>query len=314
MLCASTRGAMSAFWDSWRKEIIRGATLFCVVVALGFFVRYVAITTRHAVSTTLPAVLRNLPKDFGADIADEGEGARKTGTTWSVHHKMRPKQWVWIRNIRGTITVEPTRSESLVVTAVKTYRSSDTARVRLMAAPYEGGIAVCALWPDNEEDCSPGKGFHGGRTHGNDVAVDFTVQLPGRVALGASTQVGDVRVSGASGPLMVTTVSGDVHAETARGSVEAASVNGSVHAVVRALGDSGGVSVTTVNGSVTAELPKHLDADVEANTINGSIFTDFPLQVEGKFTSHSLKGTVGRGGREVHIQTVNGSITLKKAS
>jgi Putative adhesin len=305
---------MSAFWDTWRKEIIRGATLFCVVLAIGFFVHYVAVTTRHAVRTRLPAVLRDLPRDFGGDMGDEGDGARKPGSTWTVHHKMAPTQWVWIRNIRGTITVEPTRGDSLLVSAVKTYRSSDTARVRLMATPYEGGIAVCAIWPGNEEECAPGKGFRGGRTHGNDVAVDFSVKLPARVALGASTQVGDLRVIGASGPLMLATVSGDVHAETARGPVEAVSVNGSVHARVRALGDTGRISVTTVNGSVTAELPPRLDADVEANTINGSIFTDYPLTVEGKFTSHSLKGTVGRGGHEVHIQTVNGSITLKKVS
>ena len=305
---------MSAFWDTWRKEIIRGATLFCGVLAIGFFVHYVAVSAKHAVSTTLPAVLRDLPKDLGADVGDEGARVRTTGTTWTVHHKMGPKQWVWIRDLRGTITVEPTRGDSLRVTAVKTYRSSDTARVRLMATPYEGGIAVCAIWPGNEETCAPGKGFHGGRTHGNDVAVDFTVKLPARVALGASTQVGDLHVTGASGPLLLATVSGDVRAETARGPVEAVSVNGSVHALVRALGDTGRVSVTTVNGSVTAELPQHLDADVEANTINGSIFTDYPLTVEGKFTSHSLKGRVGQGGHEVHIQTVNGSITLKKAN
>ncbi|HKW40585.1 MAG TPA: DUF4097 family beta strand repeat-containing protein [Gemmatimonadales bacterium] len=305
---------MSAFWDTWRKEIIRGATLFFGVLAIGFFIHYLVVTARHAVSTTLPAVLSDLPKDFGVDMGDEGGGARRTGAAWTVHHKMGANQWVWIRNVRGTITVEPTRSDSLFVTAVKTYRSSDTARVRLIAAPYEGGIAVCAVWPGNEESCTPGKGFRAGRMHGNDVAVDFTVRLPARVALGASTQVGDVHVTGASGPLVLATVSGDLHAETAQGSVEAVSVNGSVHARVRALGDTGRVSVTTVNGSVTAELPQHLDADVHANTINGSIFTDYPLTVEGKFTSHTLRGTVGRGGHEVHVQTVNGSITLKKAS
>jgi hypothetical protein len=35
--------------------------------------------------------------------------------------------------------------------------------------------------------------------------------------------------------------------------------------------------------------------------------------VSGKFTAHELKGQVGRGGRAVHITTVNGSIKLTKA-
>jgi DUF4097 and DUF4098 domain-containing protein YvlB len=95
--------------------------------------------------------------------------------------------------------------------------------------------------------------------------------------------------------------------------VSAFSVNGNVRVRMRAFGDTGAVSVVTVNGSVTAELPSRLDADVEAKTINGSITTDYPLTVTGRFTSHSLKGTVGGGGRDVHITTVNGSVTLKKA-
>jgi hypothetical protein len=38
------------------------------------------------------------------------------------------------------------------------------------------------------------------------------------------------------------------------------------------------------------------------------------LTVTGKFTTHALKGTLGRGGRDVRITTVNGSIELKKAA
>jgi hypothetical protein len=304
---------MSTFWNAWRKEIIRGGALFLGVLAIGLFVHHLAVSARTIVTAGIPAALRDLPHDF---IPDEGEGgrARLTGGTWTYRAKVAPKQWVWIRNTRGTITVEPARGDSLRVTAVKTYRSSDTASVQLIAVPYDGGVTVCAVWPGNDGGCSPGKGFRSGRTHRNDVAVDFTVRLPARVALGATTQVGDVRVSGASGPLELATVSGEVDAETALGSVSAVSVNGSVHTRVHAFGDTGGVSLTTVNGSVTAELPQQLDADVEANTINGSIVTDYPLVVQGKFTSHSLKGTVGRGGHEVHIQTVNGSVTLKKAT
>jgi DUF4097 and DUF4098 domain-containing protein YvlB len=86
-----------------------------------------------------------------------------------------------------------------------------------------------------------------------------------------------------------------------------------VHVRITAFGDTGAVSIVSINGSVTAELPPELDADVEAHTVNGSIATEYPLPVSGKFTGHELKGRVGRGGREVHITTVNGAIRLKKA-
>lgn len=301
---------MSTFWVTWRTEIIRGATLFFTVLAIGFGAHYLVGRARARVVNGLPEALRDLRSEFAPD---GGDGPRATGATWTYRARVAPKQWVWIRNTRGSVTVEPARGDSLQVTAVKTYRSSDTASVRLTAVPYEGGITVCAIWPGNDAGCSPGKDFTSGRTHGNDVAVDFTVRLPAHVRLGATTQVGDVHVTGASAPLELATVSGDLDAETAQGPVSAISVNGNVRARMRAFGDTGAVSVVTVNGSVTAELPPRLDADVEAKTINGSIVTDYPLSVSGKFTSHSLQGTVGRGGREVKITTVNGSIKLKKA-
>ena len=301
---------MSAFWDSWRKEIIRGATLFCGVLVIGFFVHYVVGRGRQVVGTNLPAALRDLRSQFDPD---GGGGPRTTGATWTYRAKIAPHQWVWIHNTRGSITVDPARADSLQITAVKTYSSSDTGSVHLVAVPYDGGIAVCAVWPGNDGSCRPGKDVRSGRTHGNDVAVDFTVRLPPRVRLGAMTQIGDVHVKGVSAPLFVGTVSGDLDAETTQGPVSAFSVNGNVRVRMRAFGDTGAVSVVTVNGSVTAELPSRLDADVEAKTINGSITTDYPLTVTGRFTSHSLKGTVGGGGRDVHITTVNGSVTLKKA-
>jgi DUF4097 and DUF4098 domain-containing protein YvlB len=149
--------------------------------------------------------------------------------------------------------------------------------------------------------------------HRNDVVVDFTVRLPANVRLGASTMVGDLRVTGARAPLVLHTVSGEVDAVTAAGPVEVTALNGSVRVRMDAFGDTGAVTLKTLNGSVTAELPPRLDAHVSAKTINGSIATDYGVAVNGKFTGHDVDATLGRGGREVHLETVNGSIHLHKA-
>src|SRR2546422_9954011 len=119
--------------------------------------------------------------------------SRSTGATWTYRSKLGAKQWVWIRNTRGSVIVQPARGDSLEVSAVKTYRSSDTASVRLVAVPYDGGIAICAVW-DSDSGCPPGHGDieMRSRRH-NDVAVDFTVRLPRSAGLGATTMVGDVR-------------------------------------------------------------------------------------------------------------------------
>ncbi len=300
---------MSAFWDTWRKEIIRGTALFCAVLVIGFAV-HAAHRVVHERVMNLPVALRDLRSEF---TRDDGGPGRSTAATWTYRSKLGAKQWVWIRNTRGSVTVEPARGDSLQVSAVKTYRSSDTASVRLVAVPYDGGIAVCAVW-GSDSGCGPPQGDVKLRAaRRNDVAVDFTVRLPRNASLGATTMVGDVHVTGAHGPLVIHTMSGDVDVVTAKGPVKAESMNGDVRVRVEAFGDTGGVSATTINGSVTAELPAQLDAQVEAKTVNGSITTDYPLTVNGQFTGRNVKGTLGRGGREVHLETVNGSIRLKKA-
>jgi len=301
---------MRAFWETWRTEIIRGATLFCVVLAIGLSVRYLVARARERVVNRLPEALREIRGEFDSDAES---GPRTTGATWTYRAKVAPKHGLWIRNTRGSVIVEGGRGDSVQISAVKSYRSSDTASVRLVAVPSDAGLTVCAVWPGSPEGCTPDEDFKAGRTRGSDITVDFKVRLPRGVRLDARTVIGDVHVAGATAPLHVHTVSGDIDVETTEGPVTIASVNGGVHARILGFADTGGVSITTVNGSVTSELPPVLDADVDAHTINGSIFTDYALPVSGKFTTHSLKGTVGRGGREVRVTTVNGSIQLKKA-
>ena len=76
----------------------------------------------------------------------------------------------------------------------------------------------------------------------------------------------------------------------------------------------GPLSFKTVNGGITVELPASVAADVHAETVNGGIETDFPLTVKGKCVGRRIDGTIGAGGRRLELETVNGSITLRKAS
>jgi DUF4097 and DUF4098 domain-containing protein YvlB len=97
-----------------------------------------------------------------------------------------------------------------------------------------------------------------------------------------------------------------------RGNARAETVNGSISAALGRADWRGSVSFETVNGGITLELPEDLSADVTGETVNGSIETDFPLAVKGRFSSRRLAGTIGGGGRELRLATVNGSIRLKK--
>jgi DUF4097 and DUF4098 domain-containing protein YvlB len=52
---------------------------------------------------------------------------------------------------------------------------------------------------------------------------------------------------------------------------------------------------------------------VKGSTVNGGIESEFPLTVQGKFGPRSITGTIGKGGRRLELNTVNGGITLAMA-
>jgi DUF4097 and DUF4098 domain-containing protein YvlB len=89
-------------------------------------------------------------------------------------------------------------------------------------------------------------------------------------------------------------------------------VNGSIRGILGASGWSQGLAFHTVNGSITLDLPPDLSADVRATTVNGEISTDFPMTITGRVSHRHVAGTIGSGGRQLDLQTVNGSVRLRR--
>jgi DUF4097 and DUF4098 domain-containing protein YvlB len=111
------------------------------------------------------------------------------------------------------------------------------------------------------------------------------------------------------------TVNGSVTLET-RGRAEARTVNGAVRARLGRLSGDGPLSFRTVNGSITVEMPDGIGAEVHAQTVHGAIETDFPVtvtRVGHRLVGDKLEGTIGKGGVILELETVNGSIRVRKA-
>jgi DUF4097 and DUF4098 domain-containing protein YvlB len=71
------------------------------------------------------------------------------------------------------------------------------------------------------------------------------------------------------------------------------------------------LALSTVNGGITLTLPSTTSADVHAVTVNGDIETEFPLTVT-RVDRRRIDGTIGGGGRTLSLDSVNGSISLKR--
>jgi DUF4097 and DUF4098 domain-containing protein YvlB len=148
-------------------------------------------------------------------------------------------------------------------------------------------------------------------TRDNDVKVEFTVRVPEGVRFIGRTVNGSVEAQGLTADAEVYSVNGAVTV-TSSGLARAETVNGSITAAMGRADWSGPLELKTVNGSITVELPATVSARVEARTVNGGIETDFPLTVTGRFGPRRVSGTIGSGGRDLTLETVNGGIHIRR--
>jgi Putative adhesin len=242
-------------------------------------------------------------------------GAERQTEEFQWRGRLAAGQAIEIKGVNGDVDAAPASGDEVEVSAVKSARRSDPAQVKIEVLPHAGGVTVCVVYPavsGKANECAPGEGGRMNSSN-NDVAVRFSVRVPRGVRFVGRTVNGDVSAEALEEDVEAYTVNGGVRVAT-RGNARAQTVNGSITAALGRADWRGSVSFETVNGGITLELPDDLNADVKGETVNGSIETDFPLAVKGKFSSRRLSGTIGSGGRELRLETVNGSIRLKKAS
>ncbi len=233
--------------------------------------------------------------------------AAKSGAPFHWTGPVAAGKTLTIKGLNGSIHVDHSSAKDPDVTAVRTANKSNPDDVKIYVNPTAEGYAVCAIYPGGGNDCRSGNS----KTHDNDTQVEFTVHLPSGVRLNAQTVNGSISGQGLRSDVDAATVNGKVEISTL-GSVSAASVNGNLQITMGRADWSNAHKIRTVNGSIDVDLPASAAAEVHASTVTGGITSDFPLTVKGGFTGKSVAGTIGGGGRQLEIVTVNGSIHLRK--
>jgi hypothetical protein len=232
---------------------------------------------------------------------------------FSWHQKLAPEQFIEIRGVSGDIRAEGYDGAEVQVTAEKSGR--DAEQVRIEVVPSSDGVTICAVYPsrdrDGENRCEAGGGHMNTRdTH---ARVGFTVKVPKNIRFIGATVNGAVAADGLGRWARVSTVNGSVHVSTAAWA-EASSVNGSIFARFGKADWPGTLHLSTVNGRIEVQIAGDLNTDIETSTVNGSIDSDFPMTVSGRMRRGSIHGTIGSGGRELRMSTVNGDMELHKAA
>jgi len=248
----------------------------------------------------------------GALVAAAAPAAAQTqarGDDWQWRGALAAGKTLEVRGINGIIRAEAATDRQAFVTAEKHARHDDPADVRIEVVEHAGGVTICAVYPGSGNRCAPGGGRMNVRD--NDVEVDFVVHVPAGVTFEGHNVNGGVEAVGLSGRTSLNTVNGGITLDTQSGEAEAETVNGSIHATIRGTTGTGALRFETVNGGITVALPQGIGAAFDAETVNGGITSDFPITLSGRIDPRHMRGQLGQGGRELRLETVNGSIRLR---
>ena len=227
--------------------------------------------------------------------------------------KVAAGQAIEIKGVNGGITATGTTGGEIELVAVKKGRKSDPHAVKIDVVEHEGGVTICAVYPSEgtPNECAPGKGGRM-RVRDNDVNVEFRLSVPAGVRFVGRTVNGGIDARGIKADAEAETVNGGVDLDST-GIARAETVNGGISARFGRSDWTGTLKLATVNGGIDVTMPDGLSAEVNASTVNGDISTDFPITVSGKIGKRKLQGTIGSGGRQLEMNTVNGGIELRKA-
>jgi hypothetical protein len=238
--------------------------------------------------------------------------AAQTDFEW--RGQMAPGQSIELKGLNGSIRAVAAKGNEVEVTATRTARRSNPADVRFEVVPHAGGVTICAVYPAREGQpgnvCRPGSD---GRmsSQNNDTTVNFAVQVPTGVGFIGRTVNGDVDAESLRGDAEGHTVNGSIRVATTE-VARATTVNGSIEATIGRADWAGEATFKTVNGEIRLKLPASASADVRADAVNGRVRSELPLSVTGQLDGKHLQGTLGSGGRQLALSTVNGNITLVK--
>ncbi len=159
---------------------------------------------------------------------------------------------------------------------------------------------------------------------------DVTIQTPVNTSVNVRVlSGGQILIEGVSGELEAQNLNGAVVMHNVSGSVVAHSLNGAVTVTMASVKSGSPMSFTSLNGNIDVTLPGNVAADFSMKTSHGEIYSDFDVKLKappkptveetgskkGKYKVHTegtVSGSVNGGGPELHFQTMNGNIYIRK--
>jgi DUF4097 and DUF4098 domain-containing protein YvlB len=214
---------------------------------------------------------------------------------------------VRLDNVNGKVRIATWDRAEVKVDAIKradTQQELDALKIEVTSKPER--VRIHTEYPN-------GKVSHHGK--GASGSVDYEVKVPVGAQLEEIQVVNaNLEIEGVTGRVNASTVNGRLVVNGLESDSKLETVNGNVEAVFQKFEGVKSVLLKSVNGKLQLSLPSGTSAEVSAKTVNGTINSESGLTATKHWpVGSSLHGTLGNGGAQIKLETVNGSIRVRCA-
>ncbi len=212
-------------------------------------------------------------------------------------YALQPNGRVMIQNLYGDVRITGWDRDEVLVEAFK--KSSDPRQLE------DARILV-----DSSSDLLFIRTQYAGADAEHPASVEYRISVPRGANLDNVKLVnGGLLISGLKGNVKASAVNGSIRAERLEGPVELSTINGRLEAEFNRVSKAKPISLTSVNGPIRLSIPCGASAELFARNLSGGIDSEFG-RVLRLSSGHRLHTMVNRGGVQIHVNNVNGGISI----
>jgi len=236
-------------------------------------------------------------------LAGNGLHASIVGTPkaeFQQTYSLTPNGKVVIQNLYGDVRITAWDRDEVFVQAIK--KSSDPRQLddaRIVVDSSDGLVSIHTQYAGADAE--------------HPASVEYRIMVPRKANLENVKLVnGGLSVSGLQGPIKASSVNGSIKAESLGGQADLSTVNGHLEAGFNHIGRTNSISLSSVNGPIKLSIPSGTSAQLSAHNLSGGIISNVG-RVWRAASGHRLRYTLNRGGAQIHLNNVNGGISIRSS-
>jgi len=214
--------------------------------------------------------------------------------TYSLNRNGR----VVIQNLYGDVRITAWDRDEVLVQAIK--KSSDPKQLEDAHIVVDSSSSLVSIHTQ-----------YAGADAEHPASVEYRIMVPRTANLENVKLVnGGLSLSGLEGPVKASSVNGSIRAERLGGQADLSTVNGHLEADFNRISRMNSISLSSVNGPIKLSIPSGAGAELYARNLSGGIDSDVghAFRASG---GHRLRTTLNRGGAQIHVNNVNGGISIR---